>query len=354
MDARHERLELGDELAGGPGRKVRFDAEQHRLKPFLFEPAAPLGDAPLAGDVAQRLAADQAERLARAAHEPDSGSALASSTSASNRRQSSSNVPARSEYPAASRTRRSRADHAASTGARAAPKPRSPAAIPPQLVDQPVTRQRDAVGHQQQRQQRTLTAARERDRLPSRSSTTGPSTPNLQTPLGHPAPQISRAPGPRKGDLWRSFGARLGACGSGCTDINSTFPLKDRHDGSLQPDARHTRDGFRRNCWRTRPGRSRNGRERPADGGQHWCTAPTWPTCACSPSRSRSTAVPRYTATCRQAVRATVLSQLMLPDATVAVRVDPEPTAAASRSRSTRHPQPTSTHSHQGDTHARR
>jgi hypothetical protein len=33
--------------------------------------------------------------------------------------------------------------------------------------------------------------------------------------------------------------------------------------------------------------------------------------------------VPRYTATCRQAVKATVLPQLMLPGATVAVRVDP-------------------------------
>jgi hypothetical protein len=33
--------------------------------------------------------------------------------------------------------------------------------------------------------------------------------------------------------------------------------------------------------------------------------------------------VPRYTATCRQAVRATVLPQLMMPGVTVAVRVDP-------------------------------
>src|SRR5947209_12571111 len=33
--------------------------------------------------------------------------------------------------------------------------------------------------------------------------------------------------------------------------------------------------------------------------------------------------VPRYTATCRQAVRATVLPQLMLPGTTVAVRADP-------------------------------
>jgi hypothetical protein len=33
--------------------------------------------------------------------------------------------------------------------------------------------------------------------------------------------------------------------------------------------------------------------------------------------------VPRYTATCRQAVRATVLPQLMTPGATVAVRADP-------------------------------
>jgi hypothetical protein len=32
---------------------------------------------------------------------------------------------------------------------------------------------------------------------------------------------------------------------------------------------------------------------------------------------------PRYTATCRQAVKATILPQLMLPGATVAVRVDP-------------------------------
>jgi hypothetical protein len=31
----------------------------------------------------------------------------------------------------------------------------------------------------------------------------------------------------------------------------------------------------------------------------------------------------RYTATCRQAVRASVLTELMLPGATVAVRVDP-------------------------------
>jgi hypothetical protein len=34
--------------------------------------------------------------------------------------------------------------------------------------------------------------------------------------------------------------------------------------------------------------------------------------------------VARYTATCRQAVRATVLPQLMMPGATVAVRVDPD------------------------------
>ena len=33
--------------------------------------------------------------------------------------------------------------------------------------------------------------------------------------------------------------------------------------------------------------------------------------------------VPRYTATCRQAIRATILPQLMMPGATVAVRVDP-------------------------------
>lgn len=33
--------------------------------------------------------------------------------------------------------------------------------------------------------------------------------------------------------------------------------------------------------------------------------------------------VPRYTTTCRQAVRATILPQLMMPGATVAVRVDP-------------------------------
>jgi hypothetical protein len=32
---------------------------------------------------------------------------------------------------------------------------------------------------------------------------------------------------------------------------------------------------------------------------------------------------PRYTATCRQAVRATILPQLLMPGATVAVRVDP-------------------------------
>ena len=34
--------------------------------------------------------------------------------------------------------------------------------------------------------------------------------------------------------------------------------------------------------------------------------------------------VPRYTATCRQAVRATVLPLLLMPGATVAVRVDPD------------------------------
>ncbi len=34
--------------------------------------------------------------------------------------------------------------------------------------------------------------------------------------------------------------------------------------------------------------------------------------------------VPRYTTTCRQAVRATILPQLMAPGATVAVRVDPK------------------------------
>ena len=34
--------------------------------------------------------------------------------------------------------------------------------------------------------------------------------------------------------------------------------------------------------------------------------------------------VPRYTATCRQAVRATIIPQLMTPGVTVAVRVDPD------------------------------
>lgn len=45
--------------------------------------------------------------------------------------------------------------------------------------------------------------------------------------------------------------------------------------------------------------------------------------------------VPRYTATCRQAVRATVLPQLMMPGATVAVRVDPNDHSPARRTSGT-------------------
>ena len=60
--------------------------------------------------------------------------------------------------------------------------------------------------------------------------------------------------------------------------------------------------------------------------------------------------VPRYTATCRQAVRATILPQLMMPGATVAVRVDQADHSRIALSLGEAPPAP-STHSHQGETH---
>ena len=46
---RHQRLELGHELAGRTRGKVGVDAQQQRLKLLLLERTAPLGDASLAG-----------------------------------------------------------------------------------------------------------------------------------------------------------------------------------------------------------------------------------------------------------------------------------------------------------------
>ncbi len=60
---RQERLEFGHELTGRTGGEVSFDPKQQRLKQLLLESPAPLGDASLAGDVAERLAAVQREGL---------------------------------------------------------------------------------------------------------------------------------------------------------------------------------------------------------------------------------------------------------------------------------------------------
>ena len=60
-----ERLELGDQLARATGREVDLDPRERRLQALLLERALPACEAAFPGDVGQRHAAEQRERLAQ-------------------------------------------------------------------------------------------------------------------------------------------------------------------------------------------------------------------------------------------------------------------------------------------------
>ncbi len=58
-----EALELGQQVTRAAGGEVGVHAQEDRLQPLLLERPAPLRHAPLRGDIAQRIPAEQAERL---------------------------------------------------------------------------------------------------------------------------------------------------------------------------------------------------------------------------------------------------------------------------------------------------
>ena len=64
--SRDERVELADHLAMAAGREVGVDRQLGRAQPQLLEAADLGGGERLVGDVGERLAAPQRERLARA------------------------------------------------------------------------------------------------------------------------------------------------------------------------------------------------------------------------------------------------------------------------------------------------
>ena len=78
-----ERLELADHLGVPAGREVGVDRHLGRAQPQLLEPADLGGGERLVGDVGQRLAAPQRERLARRAPRSSSRSKRTASTSPS-------------------------------------------------------------------------------------------------------------------------------------------------------------------------------------------------------------------------------------------------------------------------------
>jgi hypothetical protein len=58
-----EPFQLADQLSSGAGGEHRLVAQDHRLKSLLLQRAAPLRDAALGGDIAQRLTAEQLQGL---------------------------------------------------------------------------------------------------------------------------------------------------------------------------------------------------------------------------------------------------------------------------------------------------
>ena len=109
-----------------PGRQVGVDPQQQRLQPLLLQRASPLGDPALARDVAQRLAAEQPERRPQQRPRVARGRlGLAPRVRRTGRSQAAPPRCAASIRRARAPPAR-RADRAALTGARAAPRPRSP------------------------------------------------------------------------------------------------------------------------------------------------------------------------------------------------------------------------------------
>ena len=94
-----EPLELCHQLARRAGLEVGVEPQQDRLQALLLQRPAPLRDAPLGGHVAQRLAAEQPQRLAQQRSGLLRARALACSTSSSNRHTSSSKPPGLQRIP---------------------------------------------------------------------------------------------------------------------------------------------------------------------------------------------------------------------------------------------------------------
>ena len=180
-------------------RRPRGQLRRAATAPEAASPRAPGATARCFPRTRRRTAA---RRGCRPSASPSSsrarpGSALASSTSASNRRQSSSNSPARSEYPAASRTTRSPSRSRSLD--RWTCKRRNRArrlTLPPQLVDQAIARERHPAGHQEQRQQRTLMPARQRHRVAVALQDERSQNPESTDALGHCAKRTAGSCGP--------------------------------------------------------------------------------------------------------------------------------------------------------------
>ena len=157
-----EQLELGDELGAGAGGEVTVDPEQQRLQVFLFERSTPLRDAPLARNVGEPVAADQRQRL-----RDERAGAVGVGTRVVDQLVETPRVDlelARPQRVAAGVADDELAKQVAQLGevdVQGGDRARG-RAFAPQLVDQPIAGERDATGHQEQRQQRALMAARQR------------------------------------------------------------------------------------------------------------------------------------------------------------------------------------------------
>ena len=184
-----ELLQLGHEFARLAGGQVGVDPQPDGLQALLLQRAPPLGDAPLGLDVAQGLAAEHGQRLAQRG---PGGLGLG----ARPRQQcleppqielvlaADERIPGRLEHeqPAQQRAHLGEVHVQRRDGA-------GGRTLSPQLVDKPVARERRAAAEGQQRQQRPLTPAGQRNEPSVTLEHERPQHPETTQPTGHRATQ---------------------------------------------------------------------------------------------------------------------------------------------------------------------
>ncbi len=146
-------LELRHQLRRGAALEVRPDPEHDRLEALVLERAAPARDAALGRDVGQRLTAKQRERVAQQhARVVRLGSGLLDELVEPPHVElelgSRERVAGRVEHEQSAEQRAQLREMDVKRGHRARRRP-----LPPQLIDQPIPRERHAAREQQEREQ---------------------------------------------------------------------------------------------------------------------------------------------------------------------------------------------------------